>query len=116
MEVDVFTLPIRVGKTHERPKLVYGFLTVDSGSEFILGIELLEATEGIDLLFASLPENLASLWLKHKMVSQELKLRSQRLLNVIRPVADQLALSISLVKKLPALNRAKRALMTQFGF
>ena len=115
MEVDVFVLPGRVGRSNERPRLIYGLLSVDVESGFILGMELLEATEGVDLMLANLPEKLASQWLEHAMVPQQLKVRSQRLADLLRPLADQLALSISLVKRLPELNRAKKSLTAHFS-
>lgn len=114
MEIDVFALPARVGGRNERPRLLYGLLCVDAESGFVLGMELLEATEGVDLMFASLPEKLASQWLEHAMVPQQLKVRSQRLADLLQQLADQLALSISLVKKLPELNRAKKSLTAHF--
>ena len=114
MEVDVFALPATVGGSNERPRLIYGLLSVDAESGFILGMELLEATEGVDLMFASLPEKLASQWLENAMVPQQVKVKSQRLADLLQPVADQLALSISLVKKLTELNRAKKSLTAHF--
>lgn len=114
MEVDLFVLPGRVGRSNERPKLIYGLLSVDAESGFVLRMELLEATEGVDLLLASLPEKLASQWLEHAMVPQQLKVRSQRLADLLQQLADQLALSISLVKKLPELERAKKSLIAHF--
>ena len=115
MEVDVFVLPARVGGRNERPRLIYGLLSVDAESGFVLGMELLEATEGIDLMFANLSEKLASQWLEHAMVPQQLKVRSQRLADLLHQLADQLALSISLAKKLPELNRAKKSLIAHFS-
>jgi hypothetical protein len=114
MEVDVFALPATVGGKNERPRLIYGLLSVDAESGFILGMELVEATEGVDLMFASLPEKLASQWLENAMVPQQMKVKSQRLADLLQQVAGQMGLSVSLVKKLPELNRAKKSLTAHF--
>jgi hypothetical protein len=115
LEVDLFILPAKVGKSHERPRLLYALLAVDSASDFIVGVELLEAVDGVDLLYASVAEILASDWMQNQMVPQEIRVRSPRLLNVLRPLASELEATLSLAKNLPALNRAKRSMIEHLG-
>lgn len=115
LEVDVFILPARVGRSHERPRLIYALLAVDSASDFILGVELMEASDGVDLMYANVAETLASDWMQHQIVPQEIRVRSARLLNVLGPLASELGITLSSAKKLPAVNRAKRSMIAHLG-
>lgn len=115
LEVDVFILPARVGRSHERPRLIYALLAVDSASDFILGVELMEARDGVDLMYANVAETLASDWMQHQIVPQEIRVRSARLLNVLGPLASELGITLSSAKKLPAVNRAKRSMIAHLG-
>lgn len=111
LEVELFALPATVGRSHERPRLIYALLAVDSASDFIVGVELMEAIEGVDLMYASVAEILTSDWMQHQSVPQEIRVRSTRLLNVLEPLASELGITLSSAKKLPAVNRAKKSMI-----
>lgn len=115
LEVDLFILPAKVGRSNERPRLLYALLAVDSVSDFIVGVELLEAIDGVDLMYASVAEKLVSDWLQHELVPQEVRTGSARILSMLQPLASELDVKLSLAKKLPALNRAKRSMIAHIG-
>jgi len=115
IEIDLFNLPARVGRSYERPRLIYALLTVEPDSGFVLGMELLEAIDGMDLMYASLVEKLASQFVEHQIVPEEIKACSNKLLNVLQPLEDELDIALTFAKTLPALNRARRSLMEHFG-
>ena len=115
LEVDLFILPARVGRSNERPRLIYALLAVDSASDFIVGVELMEAIDGVDLMYANVAETLASDWMQHQIVPLEIRVRSARLLNVLEPLASELGITLSSAKKLPAVNRAKRSMIAHLG-
>lgn len=115
LEVDLFILPARVGRSHERPRLIYALLAVDSESGFVIGMKLMEATDGVDLMYAGVAETLASDWLQHQFVPQEIRVSSARLPTVLEPLASKLNVKLTLAKKLPALNRAKRSMIEHLG-
>lgn len=115
LEVDLFILPARVGRSNERPRLIYALIAVDSASDFIVGVELMEAIDGVDLMYANVAETLASDWMQHQIVPQEIRVCSARLLNVLEPLASELGIMLSSAKKLPAVNRAKRSMIAHLG-
>ncbi len=115
MEVALFALPARIGRRNERPRLIYALLAVDSATDFVVGVELMQAVDGVDLMYASVAETLASDWTQRQIVPQEIRVGSARLLNVLQPFARELDVTLSLAKKLPALNRAKRAMFQHLG-
>lgn len=115
LEVDLFVLPAKVGRSNERPRLLYALLAVDSSSDFIVGVQLMEAIDGVDLMYASVAEKLTSDWMKHQIVPQEIRTGSARLLNVLQPLAAELDITLTFAKKLPALNRAKRSMNAHLG-
>lgn len=111
LEVDLFILPAKVGKSNERPRLIYALLAVDAGSDFIMKIELMEAIDGVDLMYANVAETLASNWMQHEVVPREIRVRSARLLNVLAPLTNELGITLSPAKKLPAVNRARTSMI-----
>ena len=75
----------------------------------------MEAIDGVDLMYANVAETLASDWMQHQIVPQEIRIRSARLLNVLEPLASELGITLSSAKKLPAVNRAKRSMIAHLG-
>jgi len=115
LEVELSILPAKVGRSHERPRLIYALLAVDSASGFVLGMKLMEAVDGMDVMYASVAETLAYDWMQHQIMPQEIRVGSARLLNVLEPLASKLDVTLSLAKKLPALNRAKKSMIEHLG-
>jgi hypothetical protein len=111
-EVELFSLPARVGARNERPRSLYALLVSDSASYFVLGVEVLEATAGIDLMYAGLAENVASRWAEYEMVPEEIRVRSIRLASALEPL-EEFGVSISLVEELPAIDHVKSMLIQQ---
>jgi hypothetical protein len=112
-EIELFALPASVGKRSERPRLLYTLLVSDSASFFVLGLGVFEAVNGIDLMYASLAENVSSRWAENEVVPEEIRVRSMRLATALEPLADELGVSISLVNELPAIADVKRSLFEQ---
>jgi hypothetical protein len=115
LEVELFVFPVKVGRSHERPRLIYALLAVDSAHGFILGVGMMEAVDGVDLVYASVAEKLASYWMQHQIVPHEIRAGSTRLLNVLQPFTGEVGVKLSLAKNLPALNRARRSMIEQLG-
>jgi hypothetical protein len=112
-EVELFTLPARIGTPGERPRSLYTLVVSDSASFFVLGIEALGAVDGIDLMYAGLAETVASRWAEYEIVPEEIRVRSMRLASVLEPLADEPGVSISVVERLPAIADVKQMLIKQ---
>jgi hypothetical protein len=106
-EIDLFTLPAKLGEANERPRVLYALLVTNGLTGFIYGFEALEAREGIDLMYADLAEKVAKMWLKQGVVPTELRARSLRLLNMFQYFAGEVGFGLSLVKELPSIDEAK---------
>jgi hypothetical protein len=106
-EIELSTLPVRVGTRNERPRLIYSLLAADSASGLIVGFEALEGVDGIDLMYASLAERMASNWLQQESVPEEIRARSVRLLNAFENLAGELGVALCLVEELPAIDEAR---------
>jgi hypothetical protein len=49
----------QVGSSHERPRLIYALLAVDSANDFVVGVELMEAVDGVDLMYANVAKSIS---------------------------------------------------------
>ena len=105
-EIDLQMMPMRIGERGKRPVAAYALLTVDRDSSFMLGMELMEATDSITAMYSRVPNKLLGQLDEHAMVPQRLNLRSEKLRAVIEPLAQMLNIEVRYVKNLPIVNRA----------
>jgi len=110
-EIDVFTLPAAIGETGERPRLLYALLVTDVATGMILGFDALEAVDGVDLMYASLAEKVAEIWLESQIVPGELRGQTVRLLNMFQYVAGEVGISLTLLDALPTIDEAKYSIV-----
>ncbi|HUE82024.1 MAG TPA: hypothetical protein VMM84_07905 [Pyrinomonadaceae bacterium] len=115
LEIDLFTLPARVGGPNERPQLAYALLAADSASGFVLGFELLEATGGSDLLYAGVPEKLADMLNAHESRPVDILVRSRRLYEVLDSFVTALGSNLFEIEQLPAVDQVKKFLFKSIG-
>jgi hypothetical protein len=106
-EIELFTLPAKLGEANERPRVLYMLLVTNSLTGFLYGFEPLEAGDGVDLMYADLAEKVAKMWLRHEVVPTELRARSSRLLDMFQYFAGEVGFELSLVKELPGVDEAK---------
>ena len=107
-EIDLFTLPARIGEPGERPRLLYALLVTDVETGMILGFQALEAADGVDLMYASLAEKVATIWLQNETVPTELRGQTVRLLNMFQYLAGEVGFSLTLLDALPTIDEAKQ--------
>ncbi len=107
LEIDLFTLPARVGGPNERPRLLYALFAADAASGVLLGFELLEAANGIDLLYASIPERLAEVLTASRTVPEDFWVRSTKLYEVLGSFVNDLGSDLFATEELPAVDQAK---------
>lgn len=106
-EIDLFTLPAKLGEANERPRVLYMLLVTNGVTGFLYGFEALQAPDGIDLMYADLAEKVAKMWLRQEVVPTELRARSLRLLNMFQYFAGEVGFGLSLTKELLAVDEAR---------
>ncbi|HKO96814.1 MAG TPA: hypothetical protein VJU86_07480 [Pyrinomonadaceae bacterium] len=106
-EIDLFTLPAKLGEANERSRVLYALLVTNSLTGYLYGFEALDARDGVDLMYADLAEKVAKIWLRQGVVPSELRARSSRLLNMFQYLAGEVGFELSLVKELPSVDEAK---------
>jgi hypothetical protein len=114
-EIDLFTLPAKLGEPNERPRVLYALIVTNAETGYIFGFEALEARSGIDLMYAELAEKVAQIWLNQGVVPTELRARSTRVLNMFQWFAGELDFELSLVNELPAIDEAKSSIMEKMS-
>ena len=114
-EIDLFTLPAKLGKPNERPRVLYALIVTNAVTGYIFGFEALEARNGIDLIYSELAEKVAQIWLNQGVVPTELRARSTRVLNMFQWFAGELDFELTLVKDLPAIDEAKKFILEKMN-
>ncbi len=114
-EIDLFTLPAKLGEPNERPRVLYALIVTNAVTGYIFGFEALEARNGIDLIYSELAEKVAQIWLNQGVVPTELRARSTRVLNMFQWFAGELDFELTLVKDLPAIDEAKKFILEKMN-
>jgi hypothetical protein len=105
-EIDAFYTPAPVDES-DRPFFPYTFLCADHDSGFILGTVLAEPSTWQ----TEFPKTLLDSVEEHKTLPTKLWFRKEELRDLFGPLATRLGIEVELIKKLSAIDRAKRELL-----
>lgn len=108
-EVDSFYMPSPVDG-EERPYFPYSVLCADHESGFILGTELAEPSDWE----AKFPPCVLDCIKDHNLLPSALWVRKEELRELFEPLASRLDIEVQLIKRLPAIDRAKKAMLKYF--
>jgi hypothetical protein len=106
IEADLFIGPGRVGKSGERPLALYMLMLADRQSGMILGFEALSAEHTLNTMYASVPETIVSLLSQNQVLPKQIVVRSELLLNLLEPLAEELKIQLRRAIRLPAIDEA----------
>ena len=113
IEADLFIGPAAIGPRGARPRTMYILMLADKESGFIFGIEPIGVENSLEDMLASVPEKVALLLLETQLIPKQIIVRSDRLRQLLSPMAKLLNLQLTAAVRLPAIDHAKSQL-TQF--
>ncbi len=90
----------------ERPCFPYMLLVADEQSGMLLAMELLEPRPSLEALFARIPPLLADKFIEAGAIPQRLRVRSDRVGDLLEPLAEQLHIHLRQSAKLKAIDNA----------
>jgi hypothetical protein len=90
---------------------MYVLMLADKEYGFIIGVEPIGVENSLEDMLASVPEKLALLLLETHLVPKQIIVRSDRLHQLLLPVAKLLNLQLKGAVDLPAIDQAKLRLM-----
>lgn len=112
MEVDSFMmLGTRVGGEGERPIIPFSTLVVEGQSGFIVGIDLGDSSDGLDVMWQRLPNKVAEIFLQHNICPEIIRLQSPFCYQLLKPLAEACDIKLQMVFELPMFDEAKTSLM-----
>ena len=100
-------------KKGERPVFPYMLLIADEQSGMLLGMELLEPRPSLESLFARIPQVLADKFTEAGAIPQRLRVRSDRVADLLEPLAEQLHIHLRQSEHLKAIDGAMGFLSQQ---
>lgn len=100
-------------KKGERPVFPYILLVADEQSGMLLAMELLEPRPTLDTLFARIPQLLADKFTEAGAIPQRLRVRSDRVGDLLEPLAEQLHIHLRQSEHLKAIDGAMGFLSQQ---
>jgi hypothetical protein len=114
LEVELFVFPARIQEKGARPYLPHMLLVVESQSGLILGNELLSPEPGLAEMWGSIPGKIVHRLAVMGVLPRQIKLRSYRLLALLQLLEEELDVEVKAARRLPELDRAKKALLHRF--
>lgn len=114
LEVDLFMTPSVIQEENTRPLLPYLLLLVDSGSESVVGAELFTASPTLEDMWQKLPGNFVRQLLEQGFCPVQVRIRSDLMLDLLGPLAEQLDIELVTSEMLPALDNVKAFLLENF--
>ncbi len=114
-EVAFNVTPMRVGQRGERPTVVYMLLVVEPESYYILGMEAISPSEGLDKMREELPAKLIAIFNKSEIRPRELRICSPQLDQLLGPVMRDLGVKLTFTPELDAVPEVLESLRGYMG-
>ena len=104
-ELDIFTLPMPIGKVPERPHFPLCFLAVEKKLGLILGTNLTEPW----LTFSEKQDEVIQILRKANQLPREIRVKSDKVRRIVEPITSILGIKLR-VASLPMLEQARASL------
>ncbi|MGC9333966.1 MAG: DUF7309 domain-containing protein [Anaerolineae bacterium] len=114
LEMDLFLFPAPIREKGARPYFPYLLLVVENQSGLILGNELLTPEPGLAEMWGSVPMKVVHQLARMKVLPQAIKVRSFRLLALLKLLEEELDIEVKATSILPNLDQAKESLLYRF--
>lgn len=87
-----------------RAQTLYALALVEADSGYVYHAELMQALDGLAVMQAHVPEKVLQIWRKHNSYPREVRVRSDRMMNLLRPLAEKLPFRLVRCAELPKLE------------
>jgi len=115
IEIDFFMLPAPTKeKRGSRLFFPYALMIVEAQSGLVLGTELLNPDPSLEAMWGQIPLHVVVKLARVGMVPAEIRVRSELLLQLLRPVATELGFRLKRSDRLRRLDQAKDFLLQRF--
>jgi hypothetical protein len=115
LQVDLLLSRAVIGHRNERPQTAYLLLIVDAASGFILNVEMMQALEGVDAMWGTVPNLLLRSFQKLGGYPRSVEVRGERMMNVLRPLSEQLPFRLTRCSRLAQVDAARESFDAFFG-
>jgi hypothetical protein len=114
LEVDLFLLPGGFRDRPGRPYFAYMLLTVEAGSGFVLGSELLTVETTLEDMWGQVPLRALKQMARYGAIPRQVTVRTTILWQLMQPLAEELGFRVELAAPLPSLDEVKSFLLDRF--
>jgi len=110
VEADFFLVPASIGPETERRPYIYMLLLVGSRSGMVVGHDVLTATPTLDVMLGEVAGHVARSLTECSSLPSVIRVPSERLYDLLRPLALKLDVPLEIESELRALDEARAAL------
>jgi hypothetical protein len=97
--------------TGQRPQTLYMLAVVDAVSGHVHGAEVMQATDGnVAAMWAQVPDTVVRLWQRMGGCPRQANVRSDRMMNVLRPLTEMFPFRLTRRQQLPGFDRFHQGL------
>lgn len=106
LEIDLTMMPTPIAERNERPYLPYLLLLVDGASGAVVGFEIMKPENSVAELWKQIPMQLAHWLADAGVVPGEIHTRSEKLFELLAPLAKTLQVKLRRSDSLPGIDEA----------
>lgn len=110
IEIDLTLAPARIGSPGQRPVAAYMLMIADHDSGFIFGFELMSAHDSLAAMYSRIPNSVAKLLSQAQIVPERITVRSDKLHNVLKSLAQRLNIELRYADELPSIDEAMESM------
>lgn len=114
LEIDFFMVTTPIAEKGSRPCYPYLLLMVETQGKMIIGYDTLLPDSSLEDMWGSIPLNVVNQLARMDIVPNEIKIRSDLLLQMLQPLAEELDFKLTHSRTLPSLDSAKAAMLRYF--
>jgi hypothetical protein len=114
IEIDFFMLTTPIAEKGSRPYYPYLLLMVDTKGKMILGYDTLVPDPSLEDMRGLIPLSVASQLARINIIPNEVKVRSELLLQMLQPLARELNFKLTHSRNLPSLDSAKASMLKYY--
>jgi hypothetical protein len=114
VEIDLFLLPTPIGGENDRPMVPYVLMIVDGVGGRVLAAEAVCIETSLESMWSRIPGKVVDEFTKAGTVPGEIRVRTELLFGLLRPLADRLDVVLRESVNLPRLDPAKEHFPRRF--
>jgi hypothetical protein len=114
VEADLFMSAAQIRPQGQRPYFAYMLLVIDKKSELVIGYEMLDPSQGLEIMYGTVPEKMLIVFMTNRYRPREIHIASNIMEELCACLSKEIKVPVMRKKTLAKLEMAKEEVMRYF--